>query len=274
MFQNAEGGLGLVQNVEMKARGPQGCQPFAELSDNVGAEGFEASGVVAIVEKALFDPAGDFGSASLAETEQTIMVGNRHDARINGNSDALLVATVEKVFVGVGVEKVLGNGFSSSSLNFAFEVNQVVVGAAGFGVNFGVGSDDDLEGVAVVGFDELDKFVGVVEFVGQILSILGQVAAQGDEAVDANLLVTIEQGFEGGGGVADAREMGNGGETGFLVELEGEALGAISGGSASAIGDGEEAGLVGGETGVLFGEVFEAVFGFWGKKFEAYWKIT
>ena len=58
---------------------------------------------MAVIEQALLNPAGNFCTTALAEAEQTIVVGDGHDAGIDGNGNAMLVAAVEKVCIGVGI---------------------------------------------------------------------------------------------------------------------------------------------------------------------------
>ena len=65
---------------------------------------------------------------------------------------------------------------------------EVVLRAARLGMPFRVGGDFDAEPVAGFGADELDQFVGVAEFAG-LGHAGGQVAAQGDDALDAGGLV-------------------------------------------------------------------------------------
>ena len=108
---------------------------------------------------------------------------------------------------------------------------------------------------------------------GNILNILGQVAAQGDDAIDARCLIAIEQGFEGGGGVTDAGKVRDGGNTSFVVELQDELMGAIAGCPPSPVGNREETGLVGSKEGMLYRELLQTICRFWREELEAQGKI-
>ena len=76
---------------------------------------------------------------------------------------------------------------------------------------FGIGGDLDAEGVAGLGADELDQFVGVAELAG-VAGAGRQVAAQGDDAPDVLGLVLVEDGADALARRADARQVRRGGK--------------------------------------------------------------
>src|SRR5690606_11889279 len=158
---------------------------FAKLHDAVA--------VVAVGFQLFADPARNFGPAAVREARQLAVVSNRHNARDNRNIHAHGPYTVNKVEVAVGVEKVLGNGAVGTGFYFADKVLQVFFKAGRLRVHLRVSRH--FQGEVVSGFrtDEFHQFVGVAQFAAGQARAAGQVAAQGDDAVNAQFFIAGEQ---------------------------------------------------------------------------------
>ena len=97
--------------------------------------------------------------------------------------------------------------------------------------------------------DEADEFVGVVEFAGRggAHGGCGQIAAEGDDALDAGLAVAVKMGGNVSARGAYAGEVRGGLDAGVLDNGEDGLVGAFLAGAASTVGDGEIVGAEGGE---------------------------
>ena len=61
---------------------------------------------------------------------------------------------IYKAKIGIGIVEILGDGGICACFGFANEVVDVVFGAAGLGVIFGIGGNFNMEVVAIFVFDE------------------------------------------------------------------------------------------------------------------------
>src|SRR5690554_4976560 len=213
-------------------------QLFAHFGDHFLTELADAVGVVTVSFQLLADPARNFRSTHIREPHQAGEVDDGHDARHHRNGDAHLLQAVDEVEVTVGVEEVLGDGAVGTGLYFAREVLQVFLGVAGLGVELGVGGHFQVEVIAAVLPDEFHQLVGVTQLTGGAHA-RGQVAAQGDNPVDAVLFVHIQQLADLCAGSAHAGQMRCCGNA-LLVQVQHRFNGAVPGGTAGAEGDREK----------------------------------
>ena len=105
---------------------------------------------------------------------------------------------------------------------------------------FRIAADFDVKVVAVALADELDQFVGVGEFAGGPVHALGQVTAQGDDAIHPRRLVVVEELADALARALDAGQMGGRRDTGGLHAALDRLEGARARGAAGAEGHREE----------------------------------
>lgn len=182
----------MVEGVEVQAGRAVVQQVLAQLGDHIHAEGADRGLVVAQFGQAQADPARHFGAAHFREAQQLGVVGDGHDARHDRHPHTLGLGPVDEVEVGVGVEEVLGDGGIGARLDLGHEVIQIRRRIGGLRVHFGIGRHFDVEPIARFLADERHQFVGVAQFAGVAAHARGQVAAQGDHAPHAFVLVGLQ----------------------------------------------------------------------------------
>ncbi|MCY1433218.1 hypothetical protein D9M71_492400 [compost metagenome] len=136
-------------------------------------------------------------------------------------------------------------------------------------MHFRIGGDFDVEVVTGLVADEFHQLVGETQLAAGHAHAGRQVAAQGDDALDAGILVVGQQGAQFGLAVADAGQVRRGGYLHLAVQLQHGLQGAVAGGAAGAIGAGEEVRLVGGQVAGGGHEFFMPGFGLGGEELEA-----
>src|SRR5580658_1330545 len=92
----------------MQAGSAAGEEGLAQARDYADAEVEERCLVAVQLFEAQADPARQISTAAVAEAHGAGTAGDGHDARDDGNRDAGLGATLQKVEVGVGIVKKLG----------------------------------------------------------------------------------------------------------------------------------------------------------------------
>ena len=142
--------------------------------------------------------------------------------------------------VAVGVEEVLGDRAVGTGVGLADKVLQIGFKVRRLRVRFRVGGDFDGEVIAGLGADELDQLVGVAQLAAGVTHAGGQVAAQGDDALDAVGTVVVDQVAQVFARVADAGQVRCGRNLHLAVQLQHGAAGAFTGGAAGTVGDGKE----------------------------------
>ncbi|MNF93579.1 hypothetical protein D3C84_762590 [compost metagenome] len=87
----------------------------------------------------------------------------------------------------------MGDRAVGAGVGLAHEVVQVVLEVACLGVHLGVGGDFDVEMIAGFCANEIDQVVGMAQLATGHPHARGQVAAQGDDTLDAGSLVLGQQ---------------------------------------------------------------------------------
>ncbi|MNE35869.1 hypothetical protein D3C80_1296560 [compost metagenome] len=136
-------------------------------------------------------------------------------------------------------------------------------------MNFRISGNLDVEVVAGFAADELHQLVGVAQLAAGHAHARGQVAAQGDDALDAGVLVGAEQLAQFGLAVADAGQVRCGGHLHHAVQLQDCVQGAVAGRATGAVGAGEEVGVVAGQLAGHGHQFFVPGFGLGGEELEA-----
>ena len=106
-------------------------------------------------------------------------------------------------------------------------------------MKFGVGSDFDVEVVAGFGADEFDQFVGVAEF-AEFAHPGWQIAAQGDEAMDALGAVMVQNFPSARASRSHASQVRGGVHAAVGLNRLNRLERAVAGGATRAIGDREK----------------------------------
>lgn len=164
----------------------------------------------------------------------------------------------------------MGADVVGSLIDFGFEVVHFEEAVGGGGVAFGEACDSDFKLTGVV-FDEGDEVVGVFEVVLRAIVVrlvAWGIAAKSQDGLDLVGLVLVEDGGDFVGGVADAGEVWDGGDGGFLDDAADEGLGAFAGRSACAVGDADKGWVEGVEFVDRGEEVVRGIVVFWGEEFE------
>jgi len=136
-------------------------------------------------------------------------------------------------------------------------------------MHFRVGGDLDMEVVTGLGADELHQFVGVAQLAAGHAHTRRQVAAQGDDALDAGTLVEVQQLAQLGLGVANAGQVRCGGDLHLAVELQHGVERAVARRATGTVGAGEEIGLVARQLARHVQQFFMPGFGLGGEELEA-----
>src|SRR5690606_14652252 len=120
----------------------------------------------------------------------------------------------------------------------------VVVDGGAFRVLFRIGADRDLEPADAVEGGGQFGGVGVAVGAGRIgaadASRAGRVAAQGDDVIDADSLVALDDLIDLGAAGLDAGEVGGRTQGRFTDDALDGAVGPLARGAARPIGDGDE----------------------------------
>src|SRR5690606_11957983 len=190
--------------------------------------------VIAVGFQLFADPARNFGPAAVGEARQLAVVSNRHNARDDRDIHAHGAHTIDKVEVAVGVEKVLGNGAVGTGFYFADKVFQVFFKAGRLRVHLRVSRH--FQGEVVAGFfpDKFHQFVGVAQFAAGQARAAGQIAAQGDDAVNAQFFIAGKQVAQIGFAVAHAGQVRGSGNAAFLNGFN-NGKGTVAGGTAGTV---------------------------------------
>ena len=177
------------------------------------ADGFGIIGVGIQFEP---QPARDFCAAHIGKAHQLGKAVHGDDAGDDGDVHACALGIVHKVEIGIGVEKILRDGAVRACVHFLHEVAQIVGGVLRLRVVFGVGSNDGVELVAEFLFDQRHQFVGVAQAFHAKACARWDVAAQGNQAVYAEVFVLLQQFNNFVFQHADAGQMG--GDGSLLVQ--------------------------------------------------------
>jgi len=227
---------GLVQRVKVQMV----CAFFQQIGAKLGADG-GGQKIAAPVAFSGFEHCGKRGrdacATPLGEPPGAAPVFDGQDAGDDLGGDASFGASIAESEERFGLKEELSNGVCRTCVDFAFQPVDVGVCVRGFGVPVGVGTDGDLE---LAGFGEgRDQFGRVFEPVGMSakgLRAFWWITAQGDDALDAGLGVTLcnlKRFFTGG---INACEVCRNVQThvsakrldGFVGQFAGRAAGSVS----------------------------------------------
>ena len=196
--------------------------------------------------EAFSDLGWELGGVEGGHALDTGDVGGRHDAGDDRGGDASGVELVDVLLVVVGSVAELGDGEVGLG-ELGGLVLEVGLDGGGHGVTLWVGGDGDVPVGALA--DEAGEFGGGVEGLGGRFGVLGQVAAEGEDVVDAVVLVVGDDCGDLVAGVGDAGEVRHGLDAEVVADLADPVSGGSTGGAAGAVGDGHKVGPVSGETG-------------------------
>ena len=244
---DCEARLSLVQGIEVQPWRATLQQTFTHFCDDLLTERLDALDVVAIGFQLFAHPAWDFGATSVGKTRELAVVGDRHDARHDGDIHAHGPYTLDKVEVAVGIEEVLGDRTVGTGVGLAHEVPQVFFEVACLWVHLRVSRHFDVEVVAAFFADEAHQVVGVAQLTAGHAHAGRQVATQGNNALDAGLLVLGQQAAQVVLAVAHARKVRSGGNFDLAFQLQHGVDRAVTGRAAGAVGAGKEVGVVAGQ---------------------------
>ena len=151
-------------------------------------------------EKTQAYPAGNLSAAIVREAGQALVVGDRHDAGHDGNIDALLAAAVDEIEVAVEIVEVLRDATVRAGIDLAFQEGDIGVGRRCVGMDFGIAADLDVDGVAEALADVANQLFRVTH-ARRRSGPCGDVAAQGDDAIDTHSKVAGDAMLDGRGGI-------------------------------------------------------------------------
>ncbi len=126
-----------------------------------------------------------------------------------------------------------------------------------------------MEVVTGFGADELHQLIGVAQLAAGHAHTRRQIAAQGDDALDAGTLVEVQQLAQLGFGVADTGQVRRGGDLHLTVELQHGVQGAVARRATGTVGAGEEVGLIACQLAGHVQQFFMPGFGLGGEELEA-----
>lgn len=185
---------------------------------------------------------GHDGAGELTGTADLLHGDDGHNARHDGHGDALVQGPEEEAVEHVVVEEHLGGEEVGAGVHLPLQIVQVGGKAGALHVALGVAGGADAQVLpAGQGADMGDELVGIVVVLrGGEGGVLGDVAPEGQNVLNAGGLEPLHHVGHLVPGGGDAGEVGQGGDPVHVLEPGGQLQGALGGGAAGAVGDADE----------------------------------
>src|SRR5262249_50077578 len=148
---DSRGRAGLIEGVEVQARGTAAQQAVAKAGHDIQTKRADRRGVVAEPLQLAADPARNLRTAPLPEAHELGKPADRHDAGNDGYGDAGAGTLFDEREVSIRVEEVLGDRRIGTRIDFALEVEQVIMRGARLRVILGIAGHLDVECVTELG---------------------------------------------------------------------------------------------------------------------------
>uniref|UniRef100_A0A0N4ZXP4 EF-hand domain-containing protein n=1 Tax=Parastrongyloides trichosuri TaxID=131310 RepID=A0A0N4ZXP4_PARTI len=225
--------LGPVQGVEVEVRKALFLQAGAGLGGDGGGQQLARLRVVVQPVEVASQPVGQGRAARRRHPLQARKVGHRHDAGDQGNGHPRRPHPVAETQEGLDVEEELGHGARGAGVDLGLQHLDVVVDGRAFRVLFRIGADRDLKPADAGDGGGQFGGVGVAVCARRIGAAdarrTGRVAAQGDDVIDADGLISFDDFIDLVAAGLDAGQVGGGAQGRVTDDALDGAVGSASG---------------------------------------------
>ena len=166
-------------------------QLLAEAGNDFNAKLSTRLYIIPIAFELLRHPARQLGTTIAGEAREVGEVGYGHNAGVNRLVDASFLAMIHKVMPGIDAVEVLGDGTVRAGVQLGFQKIDIRLIAFGVRVNLRVSSYFQMKMITGVLADKFDQFFCVDQ--SGCAHAGRQVAAQGNNTINARVLVAVDQ---------------------------------------------------------------------------------